>query len=64
VNLKSGTAHYHGDAYEFFRNNALNANDFFFNAARRRSLGRFCARISTAARSGGPVPKTKDFFSL
>src|SRR5256884_6951491 len=33
VNLKSGTAHYHGDTYEFFRNNVLNANDFFFNAA-------------------------------
>ena len=33
VNLKSGTSHYHGDAYEFFRNNVLNANDFFFNAA-------------------------------
>src|SRR6266404_4365101 len=27
VNLKTGTAHYHGDAYEFFRNNVLNAND-------------------------------------
>src|SRR5260370_30850175 len=23
VNLKSGTAHFHGDAYEFFRNNVL-----------------------------------------
>src|SRR5260370_42682181 len=33
VNLKSGTAHFHGDAYEFFRNNVLNSNDFFFNAA-------------------------------
>jgi len=51
VNLKSGTAHYHGDAYEFFRNNVLNANDFFFNAATPQVPRRFFARISTAARS-------------
>src|ERR1700723_2607135 len=31
VILKSGTRQYHGDAYEFFRNNVLNANDFFLN---------------------------------
>src|SRR5208282_6405492 len=29
--LKSGTKQFHGDAYEFFRNDALNANDFFLN---------------------------------
>src|SRR5580692_1869830 len=29
--LKSGTREFHGDAYEFFRNNVLNANDFFLN---------------------------------
>ena len=29
--LKSGTRTYHGDAYEFFRNDVLNANDFFLN---------------------------------
>ncbi|MGA2096441.1 MAG: TonB-dependent receptor [Candidatus Acidiferrum sp.] len=29
--LKSGTRELHGDAYEFFRNTALNANDFFLN---------------------------------
>jgi hypothetical protein len=31
--LKTGTKQYHGDAYEFFRNDALNANEFFLNAA-------------------------------
>src|SRR5712672_3864516 len=31
--LKSGTREFHGDAYEFFRNDALNANEFFLNAA-------------------------------
>ncbi|MFY9527818.1 MAG: TonB-dependent receptor [Candidatus Acidiferrales bacterium] len=29
--LKSGTKDFHFDAYEFFRNDALNANDFFLN---------------------------------
>ncbi|MGH9968190.1 MAG: carboxypeptidase regulatory-like domain-containing protein [Pyrinomonadaceae bacterium] len=33
VALKSGTNSYHGDAYFFLRNNVLNANDFFNNAA-------------------------------
>jgi hypothetical protein len=31
--LKSGTKDFHGDLFEFFRNNVFNANDFFFNAA-------------------------------
>ena len=29
--LRTGTKQYHGDAYEFFRNDALNANDYFLN---------------------------------
>ena len=31
VVTKSGTDSYHGDLFEFFRNDALNANDFFLN---------------------------------
>jgi len=31
--LKSGTAQYHGDVWEYFRNTKLDANDFFLNAA-------------------------------
>lgn len=31
--VKSGTNQFHGDAWEFLRNNALDANDFFLNAA-------------------------------
>ena len=30
--LKSGTRQFHGDVYEFFRNDKLDANDFFLNA--------------------------------
>ena len=33
--LKSGTRQLHGDVYEFFRNDALNANDFFLNGQGR-----------------------------
>lgn len=31
---KSGTNQFHGNIYEFFRNDVLNANDFFLNSAR------------------------------
>ncbi len=33
VATKSGTSTYHGDLYEFFRNDALNANDYFSKQA-------------------------------
>jgi hypothetical protein len=62
VNLKSGTAHYHGDAYEFFRNNVLNANDFFFNAAPTQVPRPVLRQNQYGGSFGGPVPKSKDFF--
>jgi Carboxypeptidase regulatory-like domain len=31
--LKSGTKNFHGDVYEFFRNDVLNANEFFLKGA-------------------------------
>ncbi len=31
--LKSGTKDFHGDVYEFFRNDVLNANEYFLNRA-------------------------------
>ena len=31
--LKSGTKTFHGDVYEFFRNDVLNANEYFLNRA-------------------------------
>jgi hypothetical protein len=62
VNLKSGTAHYHGDAYEFFRNNVLNANDFFFNAASPQVPRPVLRQNQYGGSFGGPVPKSKDFF--
>jgi len=62
VNLKTGTAHYHGDVYEFFRNNVLNANDFFFNAATPQVPRPLLRQNQYGGSFGGPVPKSKDFF--
>src|SRR5208282_1818094 len=57
---KSGTDQYHGNVYEFFRNDALNANNFFLNAAhvsrptyKRNQFG---------GTFGGPMVKDKLWF--
>ena len=60
VNLKSGADKFHGDAYGFFRNNVLNANDFFLN-----SLGQprpVLRQNQFGGSLGGPVPLGKQFF--
>jgi Carboxypeptidase regulatory-like domain len=55
--LKSGTRTYHGDAYEFFRNDVLNANDFFLN---QQGLARPSVKQNIFGGSlGGPVVKEK-----
>ncbi len=55
--LKSGTRGYHGDAYEFFRNDVLNANDFFLN---QQGLARPSVKQNIFGGSlGGPVVKEK-----
>ena len=65
---KSGTSQFHGDAYEFVRNDFFNANDFFSNSAgRARPILRYNDFGFTV---GGPifVPKlykkseSKTFF--
>jgi hypothetical protein len=57
---KSGTNQYHGDAFEFFRNNVLNANDWAnnFNGAPRAAVrwNNFGGTV------GGPIIKDKLFF--
>jgi Carboxypeptidase regulatory-like domain/TonB-dependent Receptor Plug Domain/TonB dependent receptor len=57
---KSGTNAFHGDAYEFLRNGALDANDFYSNALglpkpayRRNQFG---------ASAGGPIRKNRTFI--
>src|ERR1700688_4577683 len=55
--LRSGSKGLHGDAYEYFRNDVLNANEFFLNAAGepRPSVKQNIFGVSL----GGPVVKEK-----
>lgn len=61
VVTKSGTNAFHGTAYEFLRNDLLNANNFFLNRAgieKRPEL-----RYNNFGYSlGGPIKKDKVFF--
>ena len=59
---KSGTNQFHGSAFEFFRNNVLNANDWAnnFNGAPRAAVrwNNFGGTL------GGPIFKNKLFFFI
>ncbi len=60
VTTKGGTNDFHGNVYEFFRNDKLNANSFFANkAGTKRPVFRFNQYGLTA---GGPVIKNKVFW--
>jgi hypothetical protein len=60
VVTKGGTNEIHGNLYEFFRNDKLNANSFFSNrAGAQRPVFRFNQYGLTA---GGPVVKNKVFW--
>jgi hypothetical protein len=60
VVTKSGTNKYHGDAWEYFRNTALNANDFFLNRA-GASRG-VLNQNQFGFTFGGPIVKKKALF--
>jgi hypothetical protein len=66
VNLRSGTSKYHGDIFEYFRNNVLNANDWFLKqsqvAAGEANQTQVLRQNAFGASFGGPVPGIKDFF--
>lgn len=60
---KSGTNEYHGSAYEFVRNRAFNAGDFFFNRNRQPTQKKAQFNLNQwGATFGGPVwiPKLYD----
>src|ERR1700752_4576741 len=57
---KSGANDFHGNAYYFFRNRALNANDFFLNAAGRPRPT--LNRNQFGGTLGGPIIKDRLFF--
>jgi len=58
--IKSGTNSYHGSAFEFFRNDKLNANEWSnnFNGAARAAM----RWNSFGGAFGGPIKKDKLFF--
>src|SRR2546423_3822086 len=60
IATRSGTNAFHGVAYEYFGNDALNANNPFLKAAgaRRPVLQRNIFGVTT----GGPIQKDKTFF--
>ena len=66
VTTKDGTNSFHGDAWEFFRNSVLDANDFF-NKVSQKSLGE-ANKPETLNENmfggtlGGPIIKDKLFF--
>ncbi len=62
VVTKSGTSEFHGSVFEFFRNEHLNANDFFFNqtGTPRAEL----RQNQFGGTLGGPVRREKTFFFL
>ena len=65
VNLvtKSGTNEIHGTLFEFFRNDALNANDFFRNATSQPKA--VLKQNQYGGTIGGPIQKDRTFgFSL
>jgi hypothetical protein len=60
VVTKSGSSDFHGGAYEYFRNRALNANDFFLNASGRPRP--VLDRNQFGALLGGPLARERAFF--
>lgn len=58
--LKSGTNQFHGDAFEFVRNNIFDAADFFTNAAGLQN-GEF-RQNQFGFTAGGPIKKNKTFI--
>jgi len=57
---KSGTNSFHGDAFEFLRNNALNANSFFSNRAGAKIAPLHIDQYGGSI--GGPIIKNKTFI--
>ena len=60
LQIKSGTNSYRGSAYEFHRNDALDANNFFNNRAGRAKPD--FTQNQFGGTLGGPIFKDKTFF--
>jgi len=66
VNLRAGADKYHGDAFEYFRNNLFDANDWFLRRFELQNGEKTKAPVlrqnAFGASIGGPVPGIKNFF--
>jgi hypothetical protein len=62
VTTKSGTNDFHGSAFEFFRNTALNSNDFFLKQTQSVNKRPAFDQNQFGATIGGPIKKDKMFF--
>ncbi len=66
VTTKSGTNEFHGSAFEFFRNTALNANNFFLKSSQLASgvanKPPVFDQNQFGGTLGGPIKKNKLFF--
>ena len=60
LQLKSGTNEYHGSVFEFNRNDAFDANNWFNNRAGRKKAD--LSQNQFGATFGGPIIKDKTFF--
>jgi Carboxypeptidase regulatory-like domain len=58
VNMKSGGNDFHGNVFEFFRNEDLNARNYFAQPGRRPEFRRNQYGLTL----GGPIQKDKTFF--
>lgn len=60
IATRSGTSEYHGTVFGFFRNDALNSNEWFANAQKTPKpvirMGQYGFEL------GGPIKKNKSFF--
>ena len=66
VITKGGTNEFHGTAFEFFRNNFLNANDFFYKYSElsngQPNTPQILKQNTFGGTLGGPIKKDKIFF--
>jgi hypothetical protein len=60
VLTRGGTDHFHGQLFEFLRNDVLNANSFFFN--KNGTPRPVLKQNQFGGNLGGPVPKLKDTY--
>ena len=57
IQIKSGTNQYHGDAFEFLRNQDLDARDYFIPAPTPKNI---LKQNQFGATFGGPVRSQQD----